>query len=81
MKEDPRHGIKRRYEVYHLWAHLLHHCRSILPRHSQFDFDGILKWYLRDLTLGEVVDYPPPSDVLRITMKQFVDYLVWYLDN
>ena len=81
LKKDPRHGIKRRYEVYRLWARLLHHRRSKLPHSSKFDFDGILKRYLRELTGGEVVDDPPPPDSLKITKKQFVDYVVRYLDD
>ena len=43
LKKDPRHGIKRRYEVY---PRLLHHRRSRLPHHSKFDFDGILNGIL-----------------------------------
>ena len=78
LKKDPRHGIKRRYKVYRLWARLLHHRRSRLPHHSKFDFDGILKRYLRDLTEGEVVDDPPNPDSLKITKKQYVDYVVQY---
>ena len=81
LSRDPRHGVKRRYEVYRLWARLLHHRRAKLPHHSRFDFDGVLKCYLRELTGGEVVDDLPPPDAIRISKRQFVDYVVRHLGD
>ena len=67
LSRDPHHGINCRYEVYRLWARLLHYWRAKLPHHSRFDFDGILKCYLREFKGSKVVDYSPSPDAIRIS--------------
>ena len=74
-------GIKARYEVYRLWARLLRHRRTPFKKHGKFDFDGSLKWYLRSVTKGDVVDDDPPPDAIVVTKEQFVRYVLRHLDE
>ena len=74
-------GKKARYEVYQLWARLLRHRRTPYKKHGRFDFDENIKWYLRNVTKGEIVDDDPPADAIKVDAASFVKYVVRHLDE
>ena len=74
-------GKKTRYEVYRHWARLLRHRRTCYKKHGRFDFHDDLKWYLRDVTKGEVLGDDPPSDAIYVDSGSFVKIVIRHLDE
>ena len=50
-------------------------------KHERFRFYDDLKWYLWDVTKGEVVDDDPPSNAIYVDSESFVKSLVRHLDE
>ena len=74
-------GKKARYEVYRLWAGLFRHRRTPYKKYGRYDFHDDLKWYLRDVTKGEVVDNDPPSNAINVDSESFVKCVVRHSDK
>ena len=74
-------GKSGRYEVYRLWARLLRHRRTPYKKHGRFDFDDTLKWYLRRVSKGDIVDADPPPDAIIIPADHFVKFVIRHLDE
>ena len=53
----------------------------LYKKHIRFDFHDNLKWYLRDVTKGEVADDDPPSDAIDVDSESFVKFVVRHLDE
>ena len=46
-----------------------------------FDFQNDFKWYLQNLTKGEVGDDSPLSDVIVVNPESFVKFVVRHKDE
>ena len=55
--------------------------RTLYKKHGKFDFHDDLKWYLQDVTKGEVVDDDPPSDAIYFDLESFVKFFVRRFDK
>ena len=64
-----------------LWTRLLRHRQTPYKKHERFDFYDDLKWYLWDVTKGEVVDDDHPSNAIYVDSESFVKSLVRHLDE
>ena len=69
-------GKKARYEV-----HRLSQDWRLYKTHIRFDFQDDLKWYLRNVTKGEVVDDDLPSDAIYVDSENFVKFVFRHLDG
>ena len=71
-------GKKAYCEVCRIWVRLLRHRRTPYKKHGIFHFLDDLKWYLRDVTKGEVVNDNTLSDAIYINSESFVKFVVRY---
>jgi hypothetical protein len=72
---------RRRYCCYRLWAKLLRKRRTPYRRDDVFDFKKVLKQYIRSIAEGDIADAPPPARAIIVPCKNFVKYVVRYLDE
>ena len=59
----------------------MRHRRRLYKTHIRFDFQDDLKWYLRNVTKGEVVDDDLPSDAIYVDSENFVKFVFRHLDG
>ena len=81
MDREGANEKRSRYCCYRLWAKLLRHRRSPYPRDGRFDFNDCLKTYIRNITMGDVVDADPPAGAIMIESESFVKFVVRHLDD
>ena len=74
-------GKVGRNEVCRLWARCLRHRRTPYRKHGHFDFHSALKWYMRSISEGDIVDADPPEDAIFVSPENFVKYVVHHLDE
>ena len=78
-----KRGEKARYEAYRLLARILRKRRS--GRHYKkrdcFDFDIVLKDYLRSIAVRNFMNDPPRARSIYIDANVFVQYIVRHLDD
>ena len=72
-------GKKERYEVCQVWASLLPHRRTPCDQNGRFNFHESLKWYLRNITKGEIVDDDTVPDAIEVDPDNFVKFVVRHL--
>ena len=74
-------GKVGRYEVYRFWARSLRHTRTPYKKHGIFDFHEGLKWYMRAISNGDIVDANAPLDAVVVPAENFVRNVVRYVDE
>ena len=72
---------RRLFWCYRMWARLLRKRRTPFPSDGKFTFDECLKKYMRHLTGGDITDAPNPLGAIYIRNKDFVKYVVRYVDD
>lgn len=74
-------GRRRRFCCYRLWAKLLRKRRTPYRRDDVFDYNEILKDYVRSVAMGDIMDAPPPHRAIVVSSRNFVKYVVRHLDD
>ena len=55
--------------------------RTPYRRDDVFDFNEVLKKYIRNVAVDDVVDAPPPTRAIAVSGKDFVTFVVRHLDE
>ena len=74
-------GRNRRFRIYRLWAKLLRHRRAPYRRNTIFDFNIVLKKYIRSIVEDDIVDAAAPRGAIMPDNRTFVKYVVRRLDH
>ena len=67
--------------IYRLWAKLLRHRRAPYRRNTIFDFNIVLKKYIRSIVEDDIVDAAAPRGAIMPDNRTFVKYVVRRLDH
>lgn len=65
------------YEVYQLWARLLHQRKTTYKKHEMFGFHENTKWSFWNITKEEVDDDDPLPEAFEVDSDNFVKFIVY----